>query len=213
MEDTFRDKGLRKRLVEEIINKGIKDSRVIDAINKVPRHFYMDSGFIEFAYKDRAFPISSGQTISQPYTVAFQTELLEISEGDKVLEIGTGSGYQTAILLELGARVYSIERHKDLFLKAGELLKKMGYNPYLFWGDGYLGKSAFQPYNKILITAGAPNIPDELINQLKIGGIMVIPVGSGSSQKMIKLIKTGENKYTTEEHGLFSFVPFLKGKK
>ena len=213
MVDTFRDKGLRNKLVEEIKSKGIKDENVLAAINKVPRHFYMDSGFIDFAYKDKAFPISAGQTISQPFTVAFQTELLNVQKGDKILEIGTGSGYQTAILMELGARVYSIERFKELFLKAGELLKRMGYHPYLFWGDGYLGNKAYQPYDKILITAGANDIPEDLVNQLKTGGIMVIPVGAGDSQKMIRLTKTSDNKYSIEEHGLFSFVPFLKGKK
>ncbi len=212
MEDSFRDKGMRKRLIDDIRQKGINSEEVLAAMNKVPRHFFMDSGFIQFAYRDNAFPIGSGQTISQPYTVAFQTQLLEISGFDKVLEIGTGSGYQTAILLELGARVYSIERHKELYKNSNELLTKMGYRPHLFWGDGYLGKESYAPYDSILITAGAPEIPETLKNQLKVGGCLVAPIGSGDSQVMTRLWKVSESEFKKETFGYFSFVPFLKGK-
>ncbi len=213
MEDTHRDKGLRKRLVDSIRSKGITDKKVLAALNKVPRHFFMDSSFISFAYSDKAFPIASGQTISQPYTVAFQSELLQVKEGDKILEIGTGSGYQCAILLEMGARTYSIERHKELFLNAGELLRKMKYHPHLFWGDGYLGKPAYAPYDKILITAGAPFIPDALKVQIKTGGVIVAPIGESKTQIMTRLTKLEDGNFKIEEFGHFSFVPFIKGQQ
>ncbi len=213
MKDSFRDKGLRKRLVDSIRNKGITDEKVLNAINTVPRHYFMDSSFISFAYSDKAFPISAGQTISQPYTVAFQTELLEVKETDKVLEIGTGSGYQCAILLELCTHVYSIERHKELFLNASELMRLMGYNPHLFWGDGYEGKSTYAPFDKILITAGAPEIPNTLKEQLKIGGYIVAPIGKSNSQVMTRITKVNIDEFKTEEFGYFSFVPFVKGIK
>jgi protein-L-isoaspartate(D-aspartate) O-methyltransferase len=212
MQDTFRDKGLRKKLIETLREKGITDEQVLAAMNKVPRHFFMDSSFINFAYKDQAFPISSGQTISQPYTVAFQSSLLQIQPGDRVLEIGTGSGYQAAILMEMGAIVYSIERHRDLFLLAGKILNAMSYHPYLFWDDGYEGKSSYAPFDKILLTAAAPYIPNVLKNQLKIAGLLVAPLGEGNIQRMIRLIKASDNHFITEEHGNFSFVPFLPGK-
>jgi protein-L-isoaspartate(D-aspartate) O-methyltransferase len=211
MEDDFRFKGMRMRLVREISQKGITDKKVLDAILKVPRHFFMDSSFVEHAYQDKAFPISAGQTISQPYTVAFQSQLLEIQPADKVLEIGTGSGYQTAILLEMGALVYSIERHRELFYQATSMLDKMGYKPMLFWGDGYLGKPGYSPFDKILITAGAPFIPEDLKMQLRVGGYLVAPVGSGSTQVMTRIIKESETEYIAEEYGYFSFVPFLRG--
>ena len=166
MEDSFRHKGLRKKLVEEIKGKGITDQKVLDAINKIPRHLFMESGFINFSYKDSAFPIGAGQTISQPYTVAIQTQLLELKPMDKVLEIGTGSGYQTAILMEMGTKVFTIERQRELFLKAKFLLEKLGYHPHFFYGDGYLGKPTYGPYNKILVTAGAPEIPEKLVEQI-----------------------------------------------
>ncbi len=213
MEDSFRDRGLRKRLVDEIRNKGISDEAILAAINKVPRHYFMDSGFIQFAYRDNAFPIAAGQTISQPYTVAFQTQLLEVKELHKVLEIGTGSGYQTAVLLELGARVYSIERHRKLHQQSSQLLLKMGYRPHLFWGDGYAGKESYAPFDSILLTAGATTIPETLKNQLKIGGCIVIPVGDGNSQVMTRLRKISESEFEKETFGNFSFVPFLKGKE
>lgn len=212
MQDTFKEKGLRRKLIDSLREKGISDEHVLQAMNKVPRHYFMDSSFLNFAYKDQAFPISSGQTISQPYTVAFQTALLEVKNGDKILEIGTGSGYQAAILMEMGAFVYSIERHRDLFLFAGNLLAKMGYHPYLFWDDGYQGKSSYAPFDKILLTAAAPFIPETLKLQLKTGGLLVAPLGEGNLQKMIRLIKIDENKFVREEHGSFSFVPFLPGK-
>jgi protein-L-isoaspartate(D-aspartate) O-methyltransferase len=212
MEDTYLHKGLRKKLVEEIRSKGIKDQAVLDAINRVPRHLFMDSSFMKFAYKDQAFPIGSGQTISQPYTVAFQTELLKVKPGDKILEIGTGSGYQAAILLEMGARVYTIERIKKLMIKAKTLLPGIGYNPHFFYGDGYSGLPAYAKFDKILITAAAPKIPENLLEQLKIGGRMVLPTGSSYSQVMTLVVKTGENEFKKTEHGYFVFVPLLKGK-
>lgn len=212
MEDTFLHKGLRKKLVEEIKQKGIRDQKVLEAINKVPRHLFMDSSFTKFAYKDQAFPIGGGQTISQPYTVAFQTELLDVKKMDKILEIGTGSGYQAAILIELGAKVYTIERQKKLMLKAKALLPKIGYNPHFFYGDGYSGLPSYSKFDKILITAAAPDIPEKLLEQLKIGGKMVLPMGGSYTQTMTLVEKTGEKDYKQSEHGYFVFVPMLKGK-
>ncbi|NOZ45447.1 MAG: protein-L-isoaspartate(D-aspartate) O-methyltransferase [Chlorobi bacterium] len=211
MIDTYRHKGLRKKLVQEIISKGIKDQKVIDAIGKIPRHLFMDSTFDKMAYQDKPFPIGSGQTISQPYTVAFQTELLQLKKGDKVLEVGTGSGYQAAVLLEMGAKVYSIERHHSLYLKSLKLLHDLGFEVNSYYGDGYKGKPALSPFDKIIITAGAPEIPENLIKQLKIGGIMVVPIGS-NVQKMKRIIKISENNFDVEDFGDFVFVPMLKGK-
>lgn len=211
MEDTFRHKGLRKKLVETVSSKGITDENVLNALNTVPRHLFMDSSFIKFSYQDQAFPIGAGQTISQPYTVAFQTQLLEVKPNDRVLEIGTGSGYQTAILLELGARVYTIERQKELFLKAQDLLGKLGYKPHFFFGDGMEGKPAYGPYDKILITAAADQIPEKLLQQLKVGGIIVIPVGGRFSQSMMKIVKISDTDFKKTSHGAFVFVPLLKG--
>ncbi|OFY49402.1 MAG: protein-L-isoaspartate O-methyltransferase [Bacteroidetes bacterium RBG_13_46_8] len=213
MEDSFLHKGLREKLVEEIRRKGIRNERVLEAIRKVPRHLFMDSSFIKFAYKDQAFPIGSGQTISQPYTVAFQTELLDIQPLDKVLEIGTGSGYQAAVLIEMGARVYTIERQKELYLKVQMQLPQMGYKPSFFYGDGYQGLPTYGPFDKILITAAAPEIPAVLMEQLKVGGLLVVPVGGSGSQVMMRVEKTGTGEYSTQEHGLFVFVPMLKGKE
>ena len=211
MEDTFRHKGLRRKLVETVRSKGITDENVLNAINTVPRHLFMDSSFINFSYQDQAFPIGAGQTISQPYTVAFQTQLLEIKSNDKILEIGTGSGYQTAILLELGARVYTIERQRELFLKAQDLLGQLGYKPHFFFGDGMEGKPAYGPYDKILITAAADEVPEKLLQQLRIGGIVVVPVGGRFSQSMIKIVKESDTEYKKTSHGAFVFVPLLKG--
>lgn len=211
LQDTYRHKGLRKKLVAELRNKGIQSEAVLEAINKVPRHLFMDTGFLNYAYKDQAFPIGAGQTISQPYTVAFQTELLDIRKGDKVLEIGTGSGYQTAILLELGARVFTIERQKELFLNAQTLLTRLGYHPRFFYGDGYEGLPAFAPYDKILITAATPQIPDTFIKQLKTGGIIVAPVGGAGTQVMTSIHKHSKDKIETTRHGYFVFVPMVKG--
>ena len=213
MEDTYLHKGLRKKLVEEIKSKGIRDQAVLDAVGNVPRHFFMDSSFTKFAYKDQAFPIGSGQTISQPYTVAFQTELLKVKPGDRIMEIGTGSGYQAAILVEMGAKVYTIERIKKLMIKGKTLLPSLGYNPHFFYGDGYSGLPTYAKFDEILITAAAPQIPENLLAQLKIGGRMVLPIGSSYSQIMTLVVKTGENDYNKTEHGYFVFVPMLKGKK
>ncbi len=211
MEDSYRHKGLRRKLVETVRIKGIKDENVLKALGIVPRHHFMDSSFIKFSYQDQAFPIGSGQTISQPYTVAFQTELLDVSPNDKVLEIGTGSGYQTAILLELGAKVFTIERQKKLFMKAQDNLTKLGYKPHFFFGDGMKGKPTYGPYDKILVTAAAAVIPEKLLQQLKIGGIMVIPVGDRFSQSMVRIVKESETNYKKTYHGSFVFVPLLGG--
>ncbi len=212
VQDTYKHKGLRKQLVDLIRSKGIQDEAVLEAIETVPRHLFMDSSFLAFAYEDKPFPIGSGQTISQPYTVAFQTELLKVKKGDKILEIGTGSGYQACILMEMGGRVYTIERQKNLYLKTKNLLPELGYKPKLFsYGDGYKGMPNEAPFDKILVTAGAPTLPDDLIDQLKPGGIIVIPVGSGI-QNMKRIIKTDEINYIEEDHGTFRFVPLLTKK-
>ncbi len=212
MKDTYKHKGLRKKLVEEIRRKGIKDERILEAINKIPRHFFLDSSFESFAYQDKPFPIGSGQTISQPYTVAYQTELLEIEPKDKVLEIGTGSGYQACILLEMGARVYTIERYRSLYNKTKKFLEKIGYAPKMFYGDGYKGVPTYSPFDKILITAAAPNIPKALFDQLKVGGIMVLPLGDSDSQIMKKIIKKADGTYNEQSCGYFRFVPLLSNK-
>jgi protein-L-isoaspartate(D-aspartate) O-methyltransferase len=211
MEDTFRHKGLRRKLVETVRNKGITDERVLHVLDIVPRHLFMDSSFIKFSYQDQAFPIGAGQTISQPFTVAFQTQLLEVNPNDKILEIGTGSGYQTAILLELGAKVYTIERQRELYIKAQALLGKLGYKPQFFFGDGLEGKPTYGPFDKILITAAADQIPEKLLQQLRIGGIIVVPVGERYSQSMVKIIKESETEYKRTNHGAFVFVPLLRG--
>ena len=210
-QDTLRHQGLRKRLVEGIRIKGIKDEKVLDTIAKVPRHLFMDSSFLLFAYKDQAFPIGAGQTISQPFTVAMQTQLLQVEPYDKILEIGTGSGYQAAVLLEMGATVYTIERQKELYLKTQSILPKIGYNPKCFYGDGYKGLPTYGPFDKIIITAGAPVIPEDLLTQLKVGGRMVIPMGPREKQTMYVVVKTSETEYYKESHGTYVFVPMLKG--
>jgi protein-L-isoaspartate(D-aspartate) O-methyltransferase len=210
MEDTFKHKGMRRKLVETLREKGIKDERVLEAISKVPRHLFLDSSFLEFAYQDKAFPIGSGQTISQPYTVAYQTSLLTIRDGEKVLEIGTGSGYQSCVLIELGAKVYSIERQKNLFDKTKAFLPSIGYKPKLFYGDGYLGLPAFAPFDKILITAAAEDIPQALISQLKPGGILVAPVGPREFQTMVSIRKLPDDNLERIEHERFRFVPMLE---
>jgi len=212
IEDSYRHKGLRKQLVDQIRTKGIHDSAVLRAIEKVPRHLFMDSSFLEFAYEDKPFPIGAGQTISQPYTVAFQTELLEIKKGDKVLEVGTGSGYQTCILIELGARIYSVERQKSLYLKTKSFLPAIGFRPkMLVYGDGYKGLPVQAPFDKILVTAGAPSIPRALELQLKPGGLLVIPVGT-EIQVMKRIIRVSEDKFEYENHGTFRFVPLLEDR-
>lgn len=208
--DTIRHQALRKRLADGLKIKGIRDERVLEAVRKIPRHLFMDSGFINFAYKDQAFPIGAGQTISQPYTVAFQSQLLQIEKNDKVLEVGTGSGYQAAVLCEMGATVYTIERQKELYAKVHKFLPSIGYSLACFFGDGYNGLPAFAPFDKIIVTAGATEIPLALKQQLKIGGRMVIPVGN-NQQDMHVIVRVGENDYKNEKHGKFMFVPLLKG--
>ncbi|MCD4709868.1 MAG: protein-L-isoaspartate(D-aspartate) O-methyltransferase [Bacteroidales bacterium] len=210
--DSFRHKGLRKKLIDSIRSKGILNEDVLEAMGRVPRHLFMDSSFINFSYNDKAFPIAAGQTISQPYTVAFQTELLEVKKHLKVLEVGTGSGYQTAVLLELGARVYTIERQRQLFLDAQKTLEPLNYKPIFFYGDGYEGLPAYQPFDRILITAAAPEIPQLLLNQLAVGGILVVPEGDRFGQKMIQVVRETEDHFKRSEHGHFSFVPLLRGK-
>ena len=210
--DTFKHKGLRQQLVNAIRIKGIKDESVLSAIGKVPRHLFMDSGFIDHAYIDKAFPIVANQTISQPYTVAFQSELLQIQPGDKVLEIGTGSGYQCAILIALGAKVYSIERQQELFKKTLKFLPKIGYKAKkLIFGDGYKGLPNEAPFNGIIVTAGAPFVPKSLLSQLAIGGRLVIPVGK-ISQIMTLFVRVSEKEFEKHEFGEFKFVPLLEDK-
>lgn len=212
MEDTYKHKGLRKQLVNEIIRKGIKDERVIRAIGKIPRHFFFDKIFDGHAYEDKAFPIEAGQTISQPFTVAFQSEKLKVKPGDKILEIGTGSGYQACVLLELGAEVYTIEYQKMLYQKVIRFLPALGYQPHMYHGDGSKGIPRFAPYDGIIVTAGAPGIPEELIEQLKIGGRLVIPVGDEHVQSMEVIEKIDDNKVRKKSYDHFSFVP-LRGEK
>lgn len=202
---------MRRRLVNEIRHKGIRDNRILDAIGIIPRHLFLDSSFVEFAYQDKPFPIGSGQTISQPYTVAFMTELLEIEKGHKVLEIGTGSGYQACVLLALGAKVFTIERQRQLYLKTKEFLPSIGYNPRMFYGDGYKGLPAFMPFDSIIVTAGAPVVPEALLKQLKTGGRLVIPVGE-RNQVMIRVTRVDQDTYQREQHGMFRFVPLLKNR-
>jgi protein-L-isoaspartate(D-aspartate) O-methyltransferase len=210
VKDTHKHQGLRNQLVATIAEKGITDKNVLKAIAAVPRHLFMDSGFVDFAYQDKAFPIAAEQTISQPYTVAFQTELLQVKPNDKILEIGTGSGYQTAVLLEIGARVYTIERQKELFKKTKLFLPKLNYKPKkVIFGDGYKGLQEEAPFDGIIVTAGAPYVPKPLLAQLKIGGRLVIPVGD-EVQTMTLFIRTGEKDFEKHELGDFRFVPMLK---
>lgn len=210
--DTFRHKGLRKKLVETIRNKGIHDERVLSAMEALPRHYFFDSGFLEYAYEDKAFPIGEGQTISQPYTVAFQTELLDIKKGDKVLEVGTGSGYQAGVLYNMGAKVFTIERQRSLYLKTKHLLSNLGLIVRVHFGDGYNGLPTYAPFDKIIVTAGAPYIPQKLIDQLKLGGRLVIPVDENDYQVMTLVEKSTDNTIKTSQHGLFRFVPMLGDK-
>ncbi|WP_243745412.1 protein-L-isoaspartate(D-aspartate) O-methyltransferase [Sunxiuqinia elliptica] len=209
--DSLRHQGMRKRLVEAIRIKGVRDERVLNAIQKVPRHLFMDSSFIQFAYKDQAFPIGAGQTISQPFTVAFQSQLLDVQPSDKVLEVGTGSGYQAAVLVEMGAQVYTIERQRELYMKVQQLLPDLGYHPKFFFGDGYKGLPTYGPFDKIIITAGAPVIPEDLLTQLRVGGVLVAPIGPTEKQVMYKVTRISEEEYEKEKHGTFVFVPMLKG--
>ena len=212
VKDDYIHQGKRKQLVELLSKKGIADQAVLEAINKVPRHLFMDSGFLEHAYVDKAFPIAADQTISQPYTVARQTELLEVQAGDKVLEIGTGSGYQSAVLLEMGIQVYTIERQNELFKKTSKFLPKIGYRPKkVVFGDGYKGLPEFAPYDGIVVTAGAPELPRALLAQLKMGGRLVIPLGK-TNQIMTVFTRKGETEFEKREHGAYRFVPMLEDK-
>lgn len=212
-EDTFLHKGLRTKLVDELVKLGIKDAAVIAAIQKIPRHFFLEPGFERYAYENRAFTILANQTISHPYTVAFQTELLAIKKFDKVLEVGTGSAYQSCVLAELGAQVFSIERQKELYDYANHFfyLKKYG-TIKRFYGDGFAGLPTYGPFDKIIITAGAPKIPEQLVAQLKTGGIMIIPLGENEQQQMLRLTKLEDGSLKEEHYGSFSFVPMLEGK-
>ena len=207
--DTYRHKGMRRSLVKKISDKGIKDQNVLHAIGTVPRHFFFENVFVEHAYQDKAFPIGQGQTISQPFTVAYQSELLLVKPGDKVLEIGTGSGYQCCVLIEMGANVYTIEFNKVLHQQAKEFLPKIGYNAHFKHGDGTLGWPVFAPFDKIIVTAGGPKVPHTLIEQLKIGGIMVIPVGDTDNQLMYRITKINETNFREEKFDYFKFVPLL----
>ncbi|PTB92403.1 protein-L-isoaspartate O-methyltransferase [Marivirga lumbricoides] len=209
IEDNYKHQGMRRGLVRKLREKGIYDERVLRAIGTIPRHVFFEKAFLEHAYQDKAFPIGHGQTISQPYTVAFQTQLLELKAGDKVLEIGTGSGYQACVLLALGAKVYTIEYQEALYERTRIFLPEMGFKPFFFYGDGSKGLSAHAPYDKIIVTAGAPTVPTELINQLNEGGILVIPVGDNKTQKMIRLRKKADKKLEKEVFNDFKFVPLL----
>lgn len=212
MKDTAKHQGLRNQLVKLLQEKGIVDKNVLNAINKIPRHLFLNSSFEDYAYQDKAFPIGAGQTISQPYTVAFQSQLLEIKKDDKILEIGTGSGYQTAVLCLMGAKVFSVERQNELFKQTSALLPKLGIRPkHLSFGDGYKGLPNHAPFDSIIVTAGAPTIPKPLMAQLKIGGRLIIPVGD-KNQIMTMLIRKNETQFEKHEFGDFKFVPLLEDK-
>lgn len=212
IEDNYRHKGLRKQLVDQLRAKGITDEAVLSALNEVPRHVFLDSSFVELAYQDKAFPIGSGQTISQPFTVAFQTQLLQVERGMKVLEIGTGSGYQACVLAAMGAKVFSIERQRNLYFKTKEILEQLPFRVKTFLGDGFEGLSTYQPFDRVIITAGAPFIPEALVAQLKPNGIMVIPMDNedGNGQTMLKIKKMEDGTLKQEAFGDFKFVPMLK---
>jgi protein-L-isoaspartate(D-aspartate) O-methyltransferase len=212
LKDTFKHKGMRNQLAELVASKGIRNKKVLQAIRTIPRHLFMDSSFEDHAYQDKPFPIAADQTISQPYTVAFQTELLEVEPDHKVLEIGTGSGYQTAVLLHLKAKVYTVERQRELFKKTSLFFKKMGYRPKKFvFGDGYKGLPEHAPFDRIIVTAGAPEVPKKLLGQLKIGGKLVIPVGE-RDQEMLRITRKSDTEFAQEEFGTFRFVPLLEDK-
>ena len=210
--DSFRHMGLRMQLVKELRDKGIKNEKILEAIAELPRHLFMDQAFLKFAYQDKAFPIGCDQTISQPYTVAFQTELLDVKPYEKVLEVGTGSGYQAAVLVALKAQVFTIERQKDLYTRTKNFLPKIGYYPMFIYGDGYKGLPKIAPFDKIIVTCGAPFIPEDLLVQLKVGGRLVIPIGEGDIQKMTLMVRTSKTTFEKSNYGDFSFVPMLPQK-
>lgn len=213
LEDNYRHRGLRKKLVETIRDKGIYSREVLNAIENLPRHFFFESSFLEFAYDDKPFPIGAGQTISQPFTVAFQTQLLQVKKGDKILEIGTGSGYQACVLALMGAKVFTIERHKSLYQKTKAFLPKIGFNTIkVFYGDGFAGLPTFAPFDKILVTAAVSFVPDKLLEQLMPGGSMVVPLGGEDVQTMTLVNKTMDGEIIKEKHGSFRFVPMLPHK-
>lgn len=211
MQDTYKHKGMRKKLIQQLRqDTRITNEAIFEAFDNVPRHYFLDLVFVEQAYTNMAFQIGAGQTISHPVTVAFQSQLLEIKRGEKVLEIGTGSGFQTCILCQMGAKVFSIERQKELYDKAKNIVRFFGFNPKILFGDGYKGMPAFAPFDKIIVTCGAPDVPEALISQLNIGGIIVIPVGEGSEQTMKRITKVSETELQIEEFGTFKFVPMLE---
>lgn len=210
MEDGYKHKGLRKKLIEELARMGITDQNVLNAMNRVPRHFFLSSAFLEFAYENKAFQIGAGQTISHPFTVATQTQLLKVEPGMKVLEIGTGSGYQTSVLCELGAKVFSIERQKLLHDNAKKLLTQMKHKATLTYGDGYKGMPAYGPFDRVIITCAVPRLPDELLMQLKPGGLLVMPYGEGEVQQMMVISESEDGSFSSELFGNFSFVPMLE---
>ena len=213
-EDTYRHRGLRKKLIDGIREKGITDENVLEAMMKIPRHYFLDKALEDIAYQDRAFPISEGQTISQPYTVAYQTQLLDVNKFDKILEIGTGSGYQAMVLAEMGAHVFTIERQKKLFDQNKDFILRNSYPSIkYFYGDGFEGLPTFAPFDKILITAAAPFIPPKLVEQLKPNGVMVLPVDENGSQRMLRLVKEKDGNLAEEKFANFSFVPMLKGRQ
>lgn len=212
LKDTHKLRGLRQRLVTYLASRGIDDSRILDAFMDIPRHYFMSQDFAEWAYRNEAFPIAAGQTISHPYTVAFQTHLLQIKPSDKVLEIGTGSGFQAAVIASLGAKLYTIERQAELYHTTNKLLIRLGFDRIrTLFGDGYQGAPRFAPYNKIIVTCGASFVPKALPYQLKIGGLMVIPVGEGDDKMMTVITRVSETEFTSEKKGVFKFVPFLEG--
>ncbi len=210
--DTYKHKGKRKILISELAEMGISNQQILEAFYAIPRHYFLDLVFEDQAYSNMAFQIGAGQTISHPFTVAFQTELLDVKKGDKVLEIGTGSGFQTCILCQLGTKVFSVERHLSLHQKSKKIIEFFNFNAKLFFGDGYQGSPSYAPFDRILVTCGAPEIPNELLKQLKVGGIMVIPVGEGAEQKMLKIVKINDGEVSLKEYGTFKFVPMLEHK-
>jgi len=213
MQDSFKHKGMRRQLIALLRQDSrITNEAIFDAFDKIPRHFFLDLAFVEQAYTNMAFQIGAGQTISHPITVAFQTQLLDIQRGDKILEIGTGSGFQTCILCQMGAKVFSIERQRELHLKAKKIIHDLNFTPRLSYGDGYLGLPLIAPFDKIIVTCGAPDIPQTLKDQLKIGGVMIIPIGEGSEQIMKRIVKVSETEFQEEELGTFKFVPMLERK-